>query len=107
MENSKTNPEIITGKNKKYNPKFIENWPLKDKFEYKNCIACFYVLRLENNLLLRRYVNAEYFEEIKKENMVDYKFGKYAPNGFFILYAEKEDVDEIIEDIKASEYFLE
>jgi hypothetical protein len=107
MENSRTSPVVITGKKKTHIPKFIENWPLHEKFEYTNCIICFYIVRPENGDLTRYYVNAEYFEEVTNENMENYHFGKYAPTGFYVLYAEKEAVEKIIEDIKNSKGFIE
>lgn len=107
MENNNTTPIIISGKHKKYVPKFFETIPSEYKYNYENCIVCFYILRLdERNQMLRRYVNVEYFELVTNEIFEDCNFGVYAPNGFFILYADSNEVGSIIDDIRKSDYFL-
>ncbi|KLT69911.1 hypothetical protein [Flavobacterium sp. ABG] len=96
--------DVVTVQGKGYNPDYIINFPIeKDEINLENC-TCVFSIRNRNNLAVRQYVGAEFFENLNNEN-IQKEINGYLPEAVFCFTASFFPLEEFLKEKDFKPFF--
>lgn len=96
--------DVVTVEGSGYNPDFIINFPIeKDTINLDNCTCVFSILNRQN-LAVRQYVGAEFFENLNNEN-IQKSINGYLPEAVFCFTQTSFPLDAFLNEQDFQPYF--